>query len=122
VKQKRTKLHRGQVLLAAIGATRLSKEEVAKKAGYSRSSYYKHIEDPDLEFHILIAYGRAIKHDFTEEFPDMPKYVVEDPPENYSKVPTLEEALQQRDFWKDKYLELLEKYNIMIEGRISGNK
>ena len=65
-----------------------------------------------------MAYGKAIKHDFTEEFPEMPKYVVEDPDQDYGKKLTLEEAIRQRDQWKDKYLELLEKYNRLIEEKI----
>jgi hypothetical protein len=118
VRQKGTKLNRGQVLATAVEATGLNKEEVATKAGYSRSSYYKHIENPELDFHILMAYGKAIKHDFTEEFPEMPKYVLEDPDQDYGKKISLEEAIRQRDQWKDKYLELLEKYNRLIEERI----
>ena len=115
LKSKKTKPNRGQILAAAVEATGLNKEDVAIKAGYSRSSYYKHIDNPDLEFHILIAYGRAIKHDFTEEFPDMPKYLMEDPEETYSQPLSLEEAIRQRDSWKDKYIILLEKYNKMME-------
>ena len=55
MKQKRTKLNRGQVLATAVEGTGLNKEEVALKAGYSRSRYYKHIENPKLEFNIIIA-------------------------------------------------------------------
>ena len=91
---------------------------MAVKAKYSRSSYYKHIADPELDFHILAAYGKAIGHDFTEEFPEMPKYILEDPEETYSKTITPEELTRQRDHWKDKYLDLLEKYNRLIEERM----
>ncbi len=122
VTTKRTKLNRGQVLATAVEATGMNKLDVAARAGYSRSSYYKHIENPQLEYHILMAYGKAIKYDFTEEFPDMPKYVLEDPEEQYTKTPSLDEAIRQRDQWKDKYLELLEKYNRLIEQRMENNK
>ncbi len=117
VKAKKNRPNRGQVLATAVEASGLNKETVAAKAGYKRSSYYKHIKDPNLEYHILIAYGRALKHDFTEEFPDMPKYVLDDPQETYGKPITLDEAIKQRDYWKDKYIDLLEKYNGLIEGR-----
>jgi hypothetical protein len=116
LKKKKTKLNRGQILAAAVGG--LNKELIANKAGYSRSSYYKHIENPNLGFHILIAYGKALKHDFTEELVDMPKYLLGDPNEEYSNPLTLDEATRQRDHWKDKYLDLLEKYNHMIEERM----
>src|ERR1700730_508286 len=93
LKNKTTQRDRGMALAAAVEATGLNKRDVAGKAGYSRSSYYKHIDNPKLEFHILTAYGKAIKHDFTEEFPEMPKYILEDPVESYGQPSTLEEAL-----------------------------
>jgi hypothetical protein len=111
-------IHRGQLLENAIKASRLNIEFVAKKAGYSRASYYKHKEDNNLEYHILAAYGKALKHDFTEELPEMPKYLVEEPEEQYGKAPTLQEAVKQRDKWKEKYYELLEKYNRLIEEKM----
>ncbi|MET0638122.1 MAG: hypothetical protein ABWZ25_18975 [Chitinophagaceae bacterium] len=120
--KKKTKLNRGQVLSTAVEATRINKEKVAVKAGYSRSSYYKHIANPDLDFHILTAYGKAIKYDFTEQFPDMPRYMVHDPEENYLPPQTVEEATKQRDSWKDKYYELLEKYNALMEEKLEGLK
>ena len=103
-------------------ASRINKEKVAVKAGYSRSSYYKHIANPDLDFHILTAYGKAIGFDFTEQFPEMPRYMVYDPEENYQSPKSLAEAIVQRDAWKDKYYELLEKYNILMEEKLDALK
>lgn len=115
---KKNKLNRGQVLATAVETSGLSKEEVANKAGYTRSAYYKHVENPNLDYHILMAYGRAIKHDFTEEFPDMPKYILEEPEEAYGKPKSIEDALRLVEQWKHKYIELLEKYNRLIEERM----
>lgn len=111
-------IHRGQLLETAVKASRMNKEYVAKKAGYSRASYYKHIEVRDLPYHILAAYGKIIRHDFTEELPEMPRYLVEEPEEQFGKTPTLKEALRQRDHWKEKYYELMEKYNKLIEEKM----
>ena len=118
VSGKKTRLNRGQILAAVVEASGLNKEEAANKAGYSRSAYYKHVENPNLDYHILIAYGRALRHDFTDEFPDMPKYILEEPEEIYGKPKTVEEAIRIAEQWKNKYLDLLEKYNKMIEERI----
>ena len=118
VTKKKTRLNRGQVLAAAVQASGLGKEEAARKAGYTRSAYYKHIENPNLDDHILIAYGKAIKYDFTAEFPEMPKYVLEEPEEAYGKPKSIEEAIKMIELWKHKYLELLEKYNGLIEERM----
>lgn len=112
------KVDRGQLLATAVEATGLNKELVAKRAGYSRSAYYKHVETPDLEYYILMAYGKAIKHDFTEDLPDMPKYMLEEPEEIYGRPKSLDEAIKLLDQWKNKYLELLEKYRSLIEERL----
>jgi hypothetical protein len=122
VKNKRTKLDRGQVLAAAVEATGLNKEDVANRAGYTRSAYYKHIENPNLDYHILMAYGRAIGKDFTEEFPDMPKYVLAESDEIYGTPNTLEEAIKLLELWKGKYVEILEKYNKLIEEKLNLGK
>jgi hypothetical protein len=111
-------MHRGQLLESAVKASRLNIEYVAGKANYSRSAYYKHITEPNLDYYILAAYGKALKHDFTEALPDMPKYLVEEPGEDYGKTPTLKEVQKQRDQWKEKYYELLEKYNKLIEEKM----
>ncbi len=118
MKKKAPDIHRGQVLKNAVEVTGLNKEVVAEKAGYTRSSYYKHIQEPNLAYHILTAYGKAIKHDFTIELHDMPKYMLEEPTTDYDKTMS-PEAIRQIVYWKDKYLELLEKYNQLIEERLA---
>ncbi|MBI5370595.1 MAG: helix-turn-helix domain-containing protein [Sphingobacteriales bacterium] len=113
--RNRHKPNRGQILATVVEASGLKKEEVAKKAGYSRSAYYKHIENPELDFSILIAYGKALRYDFTEDIPGMPRYLLEDAGELYGNPENLEEARKILSQLKNKYLELLEKYNRLIE-------
>jgi hypothetical protein len=113
---KRAKPDRGQVLAAVVEASGMKKEEVASRAGYSRSAYYKHIENPHLDYHILMAYGKVLNHDFTETFPDMPHYELEDPEMIYFReAKTFEEAMMQKEYWKNKYLDQLEKNNELLE-------
>ncbi|MBI3138035.1 MAG: helix-turn-helix domain-containing protein [Sphingobacteriales bacterium] len=113
--RNRHKLNRGQILATAVEASGLKKEEAARKAGYSRSAYYKHIDSPDLDFSILIAYGKALRYDFTDDIPDMPRYLLEDPDEIYGTPENMTEAMLIISQLKNKYLELLEKYNRLIE-------
>lgn len=115
MKKRITHLHRGQLLKDAANASRLKKEEIAGKAGYQRTSYYKHIREPELSYYILAAYGKALKYDFTEFLPDMPKYMIEEPDAHYSHELTLDEARKQVDYWKGKYIDLLERFNKLIE-------
>ena len=109
LKSKKTRIHRGEILSEAVKSSSFTKEEAAKRARYSRSSYYKHITNPDLDFNILSRYGKAIRHDFSEDIPGMPDYILEDPGETVKKITTMEEALLDRDYWKNKYINLLEK-------------
>jgi len=118
LKSKSKNIHRGEILQAAVKKSDLRITQIVKKAGYSRSSYYHHINDEALSYDILEAYGRAMKYDFTEDLPQMNKYMVEDPSEEYAFL-TLEEAVRQRDLWKDKYYTLLEKYHLLVEERLA---
>ena len=113
--KKRNKPDRGQLLAAVVEASHFKKEDIARKAGYSRSAYYKHIENPDLDYSIMTAYGKAIPYDFTDDLPEMPKYLLSEPDDPYNKPQSLEAALKILEQWKNKYLELLEKYNKLLE-------
>ncbi len=95
----------------------MKKGDVAVKAGYSRSAYYKHVAQPDLKFHILVNYGKALKYDFTEEFPEMSKYSLHDSGSDEPR--TIGDALKQRDEIQRKYNELLEKYNVLLEEKLA---
>ena len=123
MKTRYKKIHRGEILQAAVNKSDLRITQIVKRAGYSRSSYYHHIGDEGLSYEILEAYGKAMKYDFTEDLPEMNKYLVEDSSEKYTLL-TLEEAIRQRDYWKDKYYALLEKYHLHFEDRLppSGKK
>jgi hypothetical protein len=64
-----------------------------------------------LPLDILQKYGKAIGHDFSEEIDDLPSSIVEEPEPLYGNQPaTIEEAIHQRNHWKEKYYELMEKY------------
>lgn len=112
MKKGRTNIHRGQLLEDAVKASGLKKEKVAIKAGYQRTSYYKHIKEPDLAYHILTAYGRAIRYDFTEVLPEMPKYMIQEPEDTYELTP--EESRKQIDYWRNKYIDLMERYTQLV--------
>jgi len=84
--------------------------------GSSRGTFYNHREDPNLSFELLEQYGKVMSYDFTNDFPEMQKYVVEDSVVPYGDPKTLSEAVKQLDYWrkeadnwKNKYIQLLEE-------------
>ena len=112
LKTKGKHIHRGEVLQLAVRKHKLKITQVVKKLGISRGTFYNHIEDPNLPLEVLEKYGKALGYDFTTDLPEMSKYTFEEPSEVYGQQPsTIEEAIKQRDYWKDKYIALLEEHH-----------
>ena len=90
-------------MLAIVAAqSKLTKKELARRARYTRDAYYKHVKMPNLEDHILMAYGRVLKYDFRIHFPKMANYMDNDANTPSSETeheyiinPTLEAAIRQ---------------------------
>lgn len=115
--------HRGDILGKVVQQSEFSKTVIAKRAGYNRTSLYNHIKSPDLPFEIIEKYGKALGYDFTKVFPEMTKYIAfEDPKTEYPGSLTFEQILAQRDQWRDKYYNLLEKYNQLMEEKLNLNR
>lgn len=75
-----------------------------------------HIKKKNLPVSILSKYAKAIGHDFSEEIQDMDQFILEEPESLYSNEPkTIEEAVKQRNEWKEKYYALMEKYIKLME-------
>jgi AcrR family transcriptional regulator len=123
VLKNNNKIHYGEVLRDVADKSELTITQVAKKAGFNRTTFYNHILNPDLPYHILERYGRVLKFDFTTKIPEMQKFKnFEDPAVLYQTPDTIEEVLLQRDIWRDRYYELLEKYNKVIEEALANKK
>lgn len=108
--------HRGEVLQSAVKKSRIKITQLVKRMNISRGTFYNHKEDPNLPFEILEQYGKVINYDFTNDFPEMQKYTLEEPELPLGEPVTLEEAIKQRnywrsesDHWKGKYIKLLEE-------------
>jgi len=118
LKTKEKHTHRGEVLKAAVRKVSFKITLLTKRMGISRGTYYNHIEDPDLSFELLERYGKILKYDFTADFPEMQKYAFEESIESYGPPATFEEALNQLHYYKEKYTQILEKYNRLIEEKM----
>lgn len=104
-------MHRGKILQVAVNASGINKTLVARKAGYKRVTYYTHIRQKELSLEILEKYAKALGHDFSNEIPEMQSLTISAPETIYlSKPKNLPEALDHIEYWKNKYLLLLEKY------------
>jgi hypothetical protein len=114
MKTKKNIKHRGEMLQEAVLDSGMSVTMVTKKSGYSRSSYYNHINDPELPFDIMEKYGRALKHDFSDEFPELNSLRLEEEEVIYGRPDTLEKALYEYDRYRAKYITLLEEHKALL--------
>lgn len=95
---------------------------LSKKAGYDQSTIYRHFADPDLPDHVMLRWGNVMGYDFRQDIPDLGEQFsiltdVDRPEYKKSQelVPHkfLEECEEKMDFWRQKYIEVLEKYSLL---------
>jgi transcriptional regulator with XRE-family HTH domain len=99
--------------------------ELATKLSVNRRSIYNWFNQKDLRTDIILKIGHIIRHDFSREFPEL--FTSED----FEYIFNIKQPyLDQMDLhsphndknWKDKYIELLEKYNnILMSNKLVKN-
>lgn len=114
LKTKGRHTHRGTLLENAVKESSINITQMVKRMGISRSSYYYHTKDPDLSYETLAEYGKVIKHDFSQDLPEMKKYVLEESEVPYGTPKNIEEALEQRDYWRERYYKKAEEFNKLV--------
>lgn len=112
-----SKKHIGEILNTIATNHPLPKVEIIQLAGYSsQSTYYKHISQEDLPFKILYRYAKVLEYGFAKEIPEFKNWIKIN---NLAPIgsSSLEESqlIKERNSWKEKYFELLEKYNELLE-------
>ncbi|MEP1891541.1 MAG: hypothetical protein ABJH57_20670 [Cyclobacteriaceae bacterium] len=114
-------INRGEVLKEQLhkfsNATGVSLTRISKQAGYDQSTMYRHFAKPDLSDHIILKYGRVVDIDFSKLIPDMKEInmVVMEEKGAYSNN---DEVSVKVAYWRDKYIDLLEKHNKMLIDRL----
>lgn len=107
--------HRGEILEVVVNKYSPNKTALAKKMGIDRTTIHRHFKDPDLSDELLLRYAKALKYDFAKEFPELKHYtnMLEEPITEYRPL-TLSDALKEIDYWKAKYLNIVEKHNELL--------
>jgi len=105
VKNEDFKKHKGEYLEMIVRKKGIKIKNLTDAVGYDRSTFYNHIKAPNLSFAILARYGKVLNHDFSVDYPEL-----NNPVDYLSKViETFEEMEKDRDYWRDRFLELAEK-------------
>lgn len=113
------KVHIGAELFRVANSHKLTITEIAKRAGYGQSMFYKHIKKEDLSFSILKRYADAMNYYFKAEVPEFSNYLrqfapLESSEENFSKT----QLLEKLEYWKDQAYEATIKNNELLQQSI----
>lgn len=102
--------HYGQIVELTIRKQGFSISELARLANINRKCVYNWFNQKYLKPEIIHRIGGFINHDFSVEFPEL--FTAEDfiPDLNDSLIPDAEGKVM----WKDRYIDLLEKYNHLL--------
>lgn len=112
--------HRGEILKKVITEQGVKISQIARKLNINRGTVYRHMDDPDLSIEHIMKYGEALGVDFSDYFPEM-IYIVKDTPKRYGETKSYDELKRDAEYWKDKYIDLLEKYNALMAAHLGGS-
>lgn len=107
-------VHRGEVVEKAVRQSGYSITKLAARMGKSRRHVYNIFENPNVPIDTILEIGKIIHYNFSELFPAV--YDIPEGKENIAEhrftYPHEEETV---DYWRNKYILLLEKYNDLLE-------
>jgi transcriptional regulator with XRE-family HTH domain len=116
--------HHGQIVERMIRRNGYSISELARLTKVNRRSVYNWFNQRQLKPEIIFRIGCVLNHDFSTEFPGL--FSAEEFNKHTSETIddlVLKNSLEAGSsmYWKDKYIDLLEKYNelliVYVEGK-----
>ena len=105
--------HKGKILENAVRESGIPLTKLTKRINKSRRWIYNAFENPNLSIEYIIQIGEIIHYDFSEVLVELKKFK-----SSALKVHVTGEQ-ENPEYWKDKYLELLEKYNNILERKLA---
>ncbi|MDF3029370.1 MAG: hypothetical protein K0S23_3677 [Fluviicola sp.] len=102
--------HRGEIVERAIRKSGYPITGIAKKLGKSRRWMYLMFDNSQVDIESIISIGKIIHHDFSDEIRELNAInpnSFQEPDAKYNK--------QTKEYWKNKYLKLLENYNELLK-------
>lgn len=108
--------NKGEIIEKAVRQSGYPITKLAKKLGKSARWMYYMFESSNVPIDYIIQIGDIIHYDFSNEIKELKKY------KQFDKSPEVEEAEatyktaeREVEYWKNKYLLLLENYNELLQ-------
>jgi len=110
-------IHHGQVVERIIRRNGHSISELARLAKVNRRSVYNWFNQRHLKPEIIFRIGCVLNYDFSADFPNLfsrEEFIRHSSTDMDELAPELSPEQLAANFWKDKYIDLLEKYNQLL--------
>jgi len=98
--------HKGELIEKAVRKSGVKLTVLAKRLKRSRGYLYYLFQTRDVSFEEAMKIGRLINYDFSSEYDT----ILHEP-----VSPSYDRSKKSVEYWKTKYIELLERYNDMME-------
>tara|TARA_B110000459_G_scaffold201886_1_gene253620 strand:- start:75 stop:398 length:324 start_codon:yes stop_codon:yes gene_type:complete len=104
--------HKGQALEKAVRESGIPLTKITKRMNKSRRWIYNAFENPNLGIDYIIEIGEIIHYDFSDVLVELKKFraTAVDKSDATDK--------EGSEYWKNKYLDLIEKYNEILERKL----
>ncbi|WP_230682042.1 hypothetical protein, partial [Streptococcus pneumoniae] len=85
-----------------VEKSHLSVVQITKLIDRSRSQLYNDFDNPDMDWTVIRKIGRAIKHDFAQDFPEFDMYAssLSEPDPDSGNDFEMQALMKQIDKWK----------------------
>lgn len=109
----------GKILEFAIRRREINISELSRSMNVSRRTVYNWFERRALNKNIMLAVGKIIEHDFSTELGDDFNDEHQQTTDLEKEYPKLSETFlsetNETHYWMQKYIQLLEEYNQLLE-------
>lgn len=115
--------HKGEIIEKAIRQSGYSITKLAKKLGKSARWMYYMFESSNVSIDHILEIGEILHHDFSNEIKELKKYKVLNEIQAIKDSETSYKSKHEElEYWKNKYLALLEKHNQLLLEKTQQNK
>jgi len=98
--------HKGEIVEKAVRQSGIPFTKIVKRLGKSRKWIYNAFENPQLSLDIILEIGKIIHYDFSNEIKEL---------NSNNSVNETRPLYNEVEYWKNKYLHLLEEYKTLLE-------
>lgn len=104
-------MNNGEIVEHVIRRNNISISELSRRLRVSRRSIYNWFTQKNLSYDIILQIGEVLDYDFSSDFPDKLNGRGTNSPHIYKGDFQLNELQNSANYWRNKYINLLEKYN-----------